>query len=260
MALAKLPMLVIVGLTGVGKTTTLEALQQLGHEFILLPDRREMTERFIIAYMQAADGLAVRKISRFERYPYIQRFREQFPGGMAYVLTTLALENTAEFEFPLFFNGLRGENEIRHAVEALPQARFIALTAPDVVRVQRLLKRNDPHDRIIEAAQSVVTGGLASFAALGVADATSMFTPAQEQDLLELARNGTVSQTELRDKLRIMVEEYHTYNQTATLAALQALAPHRTLVIDTTQSSPEQAAQAINTQFSYLFETKGDYR
>ena len=252
--LASQPLLIVVGLTGVGKTTVLEALHNIKPGFSLLPDRRLLTERFIIGYLQKADGQPVRPISRFERYPYIRRYRELFPGGMAHVLAGLAID-PQQLEWPLVFNGLRGENEIRHAVEKLPLAQFIALDAPDLVRVQRLLKRNDPHDRINGPASTLETAGKElNFDSLGVAEARHLFNPVQEQQLLDLVQSGAVTPAELRDKLRIIIEEQHNYDQRATLEALQALAPHRTLVIDTTMHNPEQTAQAIVAKYTYLFE------
>ena len=47
------PLLILVGVTGVGKSTTLDYLQQSALRFSLLPDRRELTDRLIIGYLQA---------------------------------------------------------------------------------------------------------------------------------------------------------------------------------------------------------------
>ncbi len=47
------PLLVIVGVTGVGKSTALQALQDGGFEYDLLPDRRDLTDRLIIPSVQA---------------------------------------------------------------------------------------------------------------------------------------------------------------------------------------------------------------
>ncbi len=61
----------------------------------------------------------------------------------------------------LIFDGLRGKNEVTHAVELLPQARFLFLHAPDEVRVNRLLSRGDVFDRVenadeLEAKRAIV--------------------------------------------------------------------------------------------------------
>jgi len=84
-----------------------------------------------------------------------------------------------------------------------------------------------------------------SFAALGVAEAATMFTAQQEQALFALVERGEIALNDLHDKLRLMTVERRLYDANATQAALERLAPDRTLVIDTTSHTPQQVAQKI---------------
>ena len=80
-------LLILVGLTGTGKTTTVNALRGVGLNFSLLPNRREITDEFIIGYLQKLDGEPVAPVTdRTERFVYTRRFREMFAGGMAEAL------------------------------------------------------------------------------------------------------------------------------------------------------------------------------
>ena len=142
-ALVDCPLLIIVGVTGVGKSTTLEKLAKTGRPYTLLPNRRILTDQLIISYMQALDQQPIQPVTdRKVRFDYTRRYRERFPGGMSHALTQLWIE-PMQLGPNLIFDGLRGADEVTHAVQELPQARFVVLHAPDVVRVQRLLKRND---------------------------------------------------------------------------------------------------------------------
>ena len=55
-------LVIIVGVTGVGKSTMLSQLDRTGRRFTLLPDRRSLTDRLIIAEMQLADGVPVTQV------------------------------------------------------------------------------------------------------------------------------------------------------------------------------------------------------
>lgn len=250
-AIVNQPLLILVGLSSVGKTSALDLLTRQGLAFRLLPDRRILVERLIITQMQLAGGEPVRPVNRYERYPYMDKYRERFPGGMGHSLAQL-LVDPAQVGPRLIFNGLRGQNEIEYALQALPLARFLVLDAPDIVRIERMLHRNDPHDKIRPGVlkNAALEAQLSSFAALEVAAASLLFTPQQEQNLLDLARSGQITLADLRDKLKIIIEERRSYDPVATIAVLQRLAPQRTLVLDTTQHPPEQVAQAIVAQFS----------
>ncbi len=128
----------------------------------------------------------------------------------------------------------------------LPFARFALLDAPDVVRVARLMGRNDPFDQIGgERTVDPQVDAIRTFADVEAAEATGLFTNAEEQALLELVRSGGVTAETLRSSLAIVVEERRNYDPAATKAALLDLAPDRTRVIDTVRYAPVEVAAAI---------------
>ena len=244
------PLLILVGVTGVGKSTTLDYLQQSALRFSLLPDRRELTDRLIIGYLQTLDGLPVQPVKdRRDRFAYTRRYHQLFPGGMSHALSELVVDTTAHSEW-LCFDGLRGEGEVAHAARVLPQARFVVLDAPDLVRVQRLLGRSDRFDQISSnGAINPSATGQNSLAAVGVADGDKLFTPDEVQALLQSAAPpvgaGSIAVEELRAKLQIVVEERRNYDPQAAIAYLKAHVPDRMLLIDTTQVAAAAAAQQV---------------
>lgn len=243
LSLTTQPLLILVGVTGVGKSTTVQALLDEGLAFHLLPNRRELTSRLIVAPLLEEEGKPIRELSRLERLPYVQRYRTRHPGGMAHALCQWQIEPAQQGQLFLF-DGLRGENEIRYATKHLPLAKFIFLNAPDIIRLQRLLKRQDPYDQMGSRYQEQKAARY-NFATLGVPEAATLFTPEQEQMLFTLVKQGAISLNDLQDKLRLMTIERRLYDPTATLAALNTFAPDRRLVIDTTRHTPRQVAQKI---------------
>ncbi len=244
------PLLILVGVTGVGKSTTLTRLQSSTLAFTLLPDRRELTDQLIIGYLQTLDGRPVQPVTdRRERFAHTRRYHQLFAGGMSHALSQL-LVDPVQHPGWLVFDGLRGEAEVAHAAQALPHARFVVLDAPDSVRVQRLLGRSDSFDHITSAdtAESA-PAAQPTLAAIGVTDGDTLFTPAEVQLLLQLVvpplGSGTVAPETLRAKLQIVIEERRNYDPQAARSYLTQQAPTRTLVIDTTAVSPAVAAQQI---------------
>lgn len=244
------PLLVLVGVTGVGKSTALAALAATGIDFCLLPDRRELTDLLIIPSVQAQRGEAQEPVAdRKARFAFTRAWREQNPGGMAHALAQLQIDTSVQ-DGALLFDGLRGANEATHAAELLPYALFVVLEAPDAVRVARLLGRNDPFDGIggdtpsvaqAEGAQS----SMQHFADIGAAEAQEHFTPVEEQALLDLVRSGGVTAEALRDSLAIVLEERRSYDPAAAKAALIEVAPLRTLVVDTQRHTPQEVGALI---------------
>ncbi|MBO3461659.1 AAA family ATPase [Aetokthonos hydrillicola Thurmond2011] len=242
------PLLILVGLTGVGKSTVTSCLSREGLDFYLLPNRRTLTDRFIIPTIikmeQAQEAYPFCRVARFY---YTSRYKQLFPAGMVHVLSQLQF-HSLEVRFPLIFDGLRGEDEISYATKILPKAQFVLLEAPEYVRLQRLLVRNDSFDRVtksMQAGHDIKVNLTNSFADLGVPEASNIFSSEQTAEIFAEVRQGVYSVSALRDRLMILVEEGRSYNPSATRTALQKLAPERTLVIDTTTHSPEQIAQKI---------------
>lgn len=240
------PLLVIVGVTGVGKSTALQAVQEAGFEYHMLPDRRDLTDRLIIPSVQAARGEAPAPVrDRKQRFEYTRAFREQHAGGMAAALAQLWID-PEQLDGALLFDGLRGADEVRHAAALLPLALFVVLEAPDVARVSRLMGRGDPFDQIGgEGRENATLDHVQHFADVGAPEAAAYFSHLEEQALLELVRTGAVTADTLRDSLTIVIEERRNYDPAGASAALLEDAPFRTIIIDTQRHAPESVADRM---------------
>ena len=240
------PLLVLVGVTGVGKSTALAAIAEAGLDYCLLPDRRDLTDRLIIPSVQAQRGEPQRPLAdRRLRFEYTRAYRERHPGGMADALAGLWIDPQVQ-DGALLFDGLRGANEVTHAAALLPYALFVVLEAADAVRVARLMGRNDPFDQIGgESRPNADLDRIQSFADVGVQEAERSFTALEEQALLELVRSGAVTAEALANSLQIVLEERRSYDPVAAKAALIEAAPLRTLVVDTQRHGPEEVGALI---------------
>lgn len=215
--LAEMPLLILVGLTGVGKTSLLEHLH-----YPTLPDRRELVDRYVFPLY----GYANRVLDRSERFAITRRFRQEHPGGVAEIL----LGSRALPTWPLLFDGLRGEEEVRFALTHLPQSHFIVLEARDLTRLSRLLTRGDAFDRVrVDESDLAALRELAQ-GVLGEGE-------------LEEALGWEVPIPELTAKLKIVAEERKNYNPEATRKALQG--SPRALFLDTETLSLEEEVAAI---------------
>ncbi|SMB94131.1 ATPase [Deinococcus hopiensis] len=232
--LAELPLTVLVGVTGVGKSTALEALRVSQPGARVLPDRREITDEVVILPLA---GHAV--TDREERFRLTARYRELHPGGMAHALATLCADTKHWGRSPLF-DGLRGLEEVRYAAETFPRWRFVALHAPDAVRVRRLLGRADAFDRV-KVGQ---VGGSVQADLSRLPGIHNVFTDAELGNLAALEGEGHVP-ADILARTRIVVSERQHYDPDAACAYLQTLPPGRALVLDTVALSPQQVAATI---------------
>lgn len=233
-SLADLDPIVLVGVTGAGKSTALSALDARGIAYTLLPDRRVVTDQVIIP--RYADG-DVR--DRVQRFAITQRFTRDVAGGMAAVLAGLSAAPALQ-QRPLVFDGLRGEAEVRHAAAVMPRARFLVLTAPDMVRLMRLLGRGDAFDRVVLASSN---GGSGEGFALDGAD--GILAPAEQARLSAEVNAGRLNADDVRAKFTIIAAERRNYDPDRAVDALMELAPERTLVVDTTRSGPAEVGEAL---------------
>lgn len=214
--LSELPLLVLVGLTGVGKSSL---LQQLA--FATLPDRREVVDRYVLPLFGATPPL-----DRVQRFELTRRFRQEYPGGVAHALANGYTLPT----WPLIFDGLRGEDEVRFALEHLPLARFVVLQASDVARLGRLLNRGDAFDWVrapstdLHALQSMAQGVLSA-------------------DEWQTVLSWQPNPDDLMAKLRIVAEERKNYDPSGPQRVLQG--SPRALFLNTEQLSLEQEVQQI---------------
>lgn len=229
--LGDLPLTVLVGVTGVGKSTALAALA--GEALRVLPDRREVTDAVMI--LPVAGG-AVR--DREERFRLTAQYRRDHPGGMAQALGSLVADTGHWGRTPVF-DGLRGLEEVQYAAEQYPQWRFVALSAPDLVRVRRLLGRADTFDQVTPSGTDDLEATLH-----GIPNVLEVFMPNELRALADLRHRG-YAPDDIAAKVRIVVTERRHYDPTAAEAFLGTLNPRRALILNTVTSSPEQVAQAV---------------
>jgi hypothetical protein len=223
-AVADTRLLVVIGLTGTGKSTAMTALRTTGEPFSLLPNRREITDRAIIP-LYCNDPVS----DRVRRFELTRRFAKVNPGGMAHILERLSVD-PSELPHPLVFDGLRGADEAAHAAAALPRARFLILTAPDFVRLTRLVLRTDAFDQT-----SAVTAGAAGI----VLSEADILTPVERFQLEGWMRLGALDPVDVRAKLDIVTAERRNYDADLSIKVLMEVAPERTFVIDTSAVPPQ---------------------
>ena len=239
--LTHLPVIIMVGLTGVGKSTVIDLL---GKEmaFTLLPNRRALTDEIIIASLQREAGESIGIVTnRIKRVEYTARYREKNPGGMAQALGQVVVKVAQENE-PFIFDGLRGLNEVQHGSSYFPQSRFIVLEAPDVVRLNRLLNRGDQFD-VVESRPGTIDQSLME-TFRSIPEIEAVFTPQQLSQIAQIAADYTSE--EILKKVAIIVEERRNYDPEVSRDYLtQALPPQRVLVIDTTTAPPEGVVARI---------------
>lgn len=243
--LAELPLTVLVGVTGVGKSSALAALCQADPAARVLPDRRQITDEVMIR------PLAGRPVTdRAERFALTARYRQIHPGGMAQALGSLSLDTAYWGDRPLF-DGLRGLEEVEYAVTTFTAWRFVALNAPDVVRVRRLLGRADAFDRLGDRLGDGLGDRLGGQVSNDLrADlrrlpgVEAVFAP-HELDALAALEAGGLAPADVLTKTGIVVTERQHYDPDAASAFLRTLPDGRALVLDTVALGPAQVAGAI---------------
>ena len=241
--LTSLPLVILVGLTGVGKSTVVAGLQRRV-PFTLLPNRRTLTDDTIIAAMQMEAGRPIRlETDRIKRFEYTARYRQKYRGGMAHALSRLALRQDAAQQ-PVLFDGLRGRDEVFHAAELFPAARFVVLDAPDRVRLTRLLTRNDAFDRVEGQPGPAGDDALAALRAVEGIDA--VFSATDLQKIAQVAARNDQPTVDVAKKATIIVAERRNYNPDAAREFLTAnLPPLRVVVVDTAQHTPDVVVSKI---------------
>jgi hypothetical protein len=209
------PLLILVGLTGVGKSTLVQAL-----DLPRLPDRRELVDLYVLPRYGAKPP-----IPREERFRFTRRFLQEFPGGVAEVLA----RGYAPPAPLLLFDGLRGEKEVAYALERLPKALFVVLHAREITRLKRLLARQDAFDRVALSPEEA--GRLAELA-------QGVLSPEELEEALALA-----PAEEVLAKLKIVAEEKKNYDPEGPLRLLKE--HPRALVLDTEAMTLEEEVQAV---------------
>ncbi len=247
-AIVDMPVLILVGVTGVGKSTAVAALRSRWGEVSLLPNRRTIADLLVIPTVQGWDGDPPSAVTdRRRRFDYTGRYRQRHPGGLTHALSRLVLQGQPPARSETMssngalhiFDGLRGADEVAFAARSLPQARFAVLNAPDVVRVERLLQRQDAFDQVAD----LNAGG--GFRWEEAAEGRELFTQEEQARLAALVSRGEVDGAELAAKIAIVAAERRNYDPHAAVEILRAAAPDRSVVVDTTTHSPAEVAAAI---------------
>lgn len=246
---AQRTLVVLVGLTGVGKSTAVDALLAGLPRARLLPNRRELADRIVLPEAQRADGEAVAPVSdRLERFRLTARYRRAHPGGMAHALERyLAGTESAEpgtvgpgagEPAPLLFDNLRGADEVGYAVGAFSRARFVALEAPVATRILRLAGRDDAFDHVAEATVDASQALLERLATVtGLAGLTDLEALAQRAAPLDPDAVITAA--------RVVAEESLHYDPDAAWARLAPLPAARRLRVDSGRLDRAAVAAAI---------------
>ncbi len=215
------PLLMLVALTGTGKTTTLERLKAiLGTAGTgVIPSRRELADWIALPMMQRLNGEETRPVDdRPRRFAYTRSFAKRVPGGMAAVFSWLYLADS--FSDLVIAEGIRGENEIRHALTRFPAWNIVELTLDPLTRLRRLSERRDRFDR-----------------ASGAADLS--FLPGELRDAAQrMLKAGAID----AKAIAIMGAEVNNYGLLPFLAGDQYPNYHRVAV---DERSPDEVAREV---------------
>jgi hypothetical protein len=244
--IVEMPILVVVGLTGVGKSTTIEHLTRL-LPFFVLPDRRDLADRVVIPAVQDELGVPRTPVrDRLERFRLTARYRERHQGGIAHALTRLRVDPAA-LGGHLIFDGLRGTDEIQWAIAHLPRSRFLGLRAPESIRLLRLLGRHQNFDFAeVESAALATTGRDVDTLLRAVEGLDGVMSRQELASLLSSTLLEGVGLDEIARKAAILVEESRNYDPAATMRLLEAeLGPWRHLIVNTAAHTPDQVAELV---------------
>jgi hypothetical protein len=241
----ELPILIVVGVTGVGKSTTIAALARRLSCFVL-PDRRDVADQVVFPAVQDELGEPHRPVrDRLQRFRLTARYRERNPGGLAHALSRLRVDPDVITGRQVVFDGLRGLDEIRWAIDHLPRTRFLGLRAPESVRLLRLLGRGEGFD--YAAVGAPAGGGRDASSLIDAVPGLEEVVPAEE--LTALLASPALREAPLEEiaaKAAILVEEARNYDPAAALHALEAeLGPWRRLILNTAVAGPEEVASQV---------------
>jgi len=224
---------ILVGVTGVGKTTLKNKLLEK-YSFYPLPGRRTLTNRIILPLMQQNHGAMEPVNDRSKRFAYTKAYRKLHPGGMGYVLSKIRIK-TLSSSTPVLFDGLRGVQEVKYAARALPSAFFIVLTAPDHLRIKRLINRQDKFDQA-KGPDTI----------LDKAEFEKICSSHHQAKLFDHVHKHGISKASLHEKARIVIKEKENYDQETTTCFLTETIPDRTFSLDSSQHSPGEIVAAID--------------
>lgn len=231
--------LFIVGQTAVGKSTSLEALFAKQSSLLLLPNRRVLTDAMIIPEMLKDSGKQGPVTDRLERFTLTAAYRQKYASGIIHALKSYLAKTSLPTEVDVVFDNIRGLTECQAALEAFPQARFVFLFAPAMVRLKRLLGRKDAFDTTpIELTSLSLRENLAAIPGLD-----EVFEVAE---LLALQKQLKLSSEELLAAVQILLTEQQHYQAEAAAHYLKArLSEKQLLYLDTSLLGLADVSQKI---------------
>ena len=152
-SLSEHPLLMLVALTGTGKSTALDIVRARtdGRGAGIIPTRREVADWIAIPLAQAvADEALVPVPDRVDRFALTRRFAQRVPGGMAEAFSWLQIAD--DYEGLLLSEGIRGKNEIGYALRQFPRWQIVELSLHPLTRLRRLSGRQQDFDQAGETA------------------------------------------------------------------------------------------------------------
>jgi deoxyadenosine/deoxycytidine kinase len=142
--LASANCIIIAGFSGCGKSTLTKLLLGRLSNYYNIPERRILTDKFIINPLMEKYNLKENFLIRKNRINLVNFFKNNTPEGIVYFLKNIYLSPLKYDGY--IFDGIRGDDEIKAALECFPNAKIIHLTASEEVRKERIYSRNDSFD------------------------------------------------------------------------------------------------------------------
>jgi dephospho-CoA kinase len=230
--------LFISGLTGVGKSTSLKALIALPN-YVLLPNRRDLTDQIIIPEILNDEEKDNQPINdRLERFRITAEYRKKHNSGMIHALQVyLATLQNPECHY--IFDNIRGLEECQAAIGVFSEARIIFLDAPALVRLGRLVGRQDSFDHVsrspIEASELLEQLEC-------IQGINAIFNPL---DIVKL-KTQSIDDTKILDAVKIIVAEHNNYNAEQAACYLKSvLSDKQLLYLATSKLTIRQVATQI---------------
>ncbi|MFZ4816803.1 MAG: hypothetical protein ACOYL5_19865, partial [Phototrophicaceae bacterium] len=144
--LAEHPLMMLVGLTGTGKSTALEEMRQQVTLREDVPSRRELADLVVIPFGQSILNAPIEPVKdREARFAFTRAFHQQVaPGGIAEAFSWLYYAPTDGLTVS---EGVRGAHEIRYALEHT-RWKIIELWVGHITRLERLSRRRESFDQV----------------------------------------------------------------------------------------------------------------
>ena len=150
-SLANRKLMMLVALTGTGKSTTFEKLAEISADRVsdtmqIIPSRREIADWISIPTAQVLLGEPIVKVKdRVQRFHYTRSFAEHVSGGMAGAFSWVNV--SSDYQGRILSEGIRGDNEIRYALENCHGWQIVELALHPITRLKRLSSRDDVFDK-----------------------------------------------------------------------------------------------------------------